>query len=137
MNWHHIEKDRVDGEKRVSVLGYQWGMDISPLRQAIERNKSSSTNELFDVAILSECLWLHEEHENLSRSINNLLCSGGIALVTYSHHIPGKEKQDDAFFLLCKETYGMETELIGKRELEYMWDSTKTMTVYLKILRKP
>ena len=43
----------------------------------------------YDVAIASECLWCHDQHENLLASIAAVLKPGGIALVTFSHHVPG------------------------------------------------
>lgn len=38
--------------------------------------------ELFDVALVSECLWNHPQHEALCASIYRLLCPGGVALVS-------------------------------------------------------
>ena len=44
----------------------------------------------------------------------------------------GCEDADDAFFGLCEERYGMVTEELAVESMEYMWDKTKRVTVYLR-----
>jgi len=91
----------------------------------------------FDVAILSECLWLHRAHESLAKSVNDLIHpERGLVILTYAHHIPGKEKEDDAFFALCSERYGFVTEHIRTESMSYMWDDSKSIDVNLKVMRR-
>lgn len=86
----------------------------------------------FDVAFLSECLWMHREHEALARSVDALLGPGGAAYLTFAHHIPGMEDADDAFFALCEERYGFATEELCVESMDYMWDARKSVAVYLR-----
>ena len=86
----------------------------------------------FDVAFLSECLWMHREHEALAKSVDALLGPGGTAYLSFAHHIPGMEDADDAFFTLCEERYGFQTEELCVESMDYMWDARKSVTVYLR-----
>jgi len=93
----------------------------------------------FDTCILSECLWMHSTHEALAKSIDRLLHpQRGVAIVTYAHHIPGKEKEDDSFFEICKSEKfgGFVTDHVCTQQMSYMWDSSKTIDVYLKVMRR-
>merc|ERR1712071_181950 len=75
------------------------------------QNQQQPDSFYYDVAILSECLWMHRTHHDLAKSIHELLHpKHGIAIVTYAHHIPGCEEMDDAFFQICFDKYQMKTE---------------------------
>jgi hypothetical protein len=81
---------------------------------------------------------MHSTHESLAASVDNLLHPvHGLAILTYAHHIPGKEKEDDAFFTLCEAQYGFVVEHVETRSMSYMWDSTKSIDVMLMVIRRP
>lgn len=135
------DKDRnIRDDMEIYVKGYEWGKEVdtllhSPFVEQGEKDKETFTNK-FDIALLSECLWLHNEHGALAYSVYNSLKNGGIAILTYAHHIPGKEKEDDDFFVLCREKYGMIVEHEEVRQMPYMWDPSKPITIHLKVIRK-
>jgi hypothetical protein len=60
----------------------------------------------------------------------------GKAIVTYAHHVPGMEAADDAFFDVALQNAGLETIELCEREMEYMWDNNKRITVYLRVLAR-
>ncbi len=129
-----------DLETRCEVLGHLWG--------AVAAEASSSGAELagsleprhrhaFDVALVAECLWKHDEHENLLRSIEAFLRADGrgVIVMSYAHHIPGLEAQDDEFFALAAKA-GYIVEHSETREMRYMWNAEKTVPQCLRVLRK-
>jgi nicotinamide N-methyltransferase len=131
---------------RVAVVGHEWGQSIDEIARAVHRlqggieidtRETGETRIYFDVAFLSECLWNHKLHKSLAKSLDSLLHPvHGIAIVTYAHHFPGLEKEDDGFFLLCEEEYGMISEHVKTEPMAYMWDETKTKEIHLTILKR-
>lgn len=88
----------------------------------------------FDLAILSECLWMHRAHGALVQSLSRLLHpERSFAVTTYAHHVPGCEKQDDTFFDICKQNV-FDIVHEESQEMPYMWDSSKTIVVHLKVM---
>lgn len=115
---------------RVKVLGHEWGGEVDCLLE-------SSGVSQFDVAFLSECLWMHNTHQALAQSLDRVLHpTHGIAILTYAHHVPGYEAEDDAFFKICESKYGMSIAHACMEKMEYMWNSDKTIAVYLKVLKR-
>lgn len=145
---------------RVNVVGHEWGEDVTKLMEgAAERSTLCASNDrdsssfsddkqqyggdresfYFDTCILSECLWMHSTHTALAKSIDKLLHpQRGVAIVTYAHHIPGKEKEDDSFFEICEldKFGGFVTDHICTQSMSYMWDSSKTIDVHLKVMTR-
>ena len=139
---------------RVKVVGHEWGKGVEDIRQAVrtlershahpptskdeEEHNTAHHDYCFDIAFLSECLWMHKTHGVLAESLDKVLHPDhGMAILTYAHHIPGCEEQDDAFFQLCYDMYGFTTEHIRTEALDYMWDESKTIDVHLKVMRRP
>uniref|UniRef100_A0A6S8BUZ9 Uncharacterized protein n=1 Tax=Aplanochytrium stocchinoi TaxID=215587 RepID=A0A6S8BUZ9_9STRA len=77
----------------------------------------------------------HDLHENLLLSIHSTLKAGGIALITFSHHIPGLELQDLSFFEKAKKM-GFQSKFIKTFTGQAMW-SDKMVQLYLYSLEKP
>ena len=128
LNWNMIHPSNNNNEdecNRVKVTGHEWGKDVSNL-----------THKKYDVALASECLWMHREHASLAKSIYNVLEMGGIALFTYAHHVPGCEEMDLNFFKLCRETYSMEVCNLLERDMPYMWNNTLSTKIYLAMVKK-
>jgi len=124
---------------RVKVFGHEWGTEITDLvgLKGAEEDENDTDTELYDLAILSECIWNHAQHGALAKSLNDLLHpEHGMAIVVYCHHIPGLEEKDDAFFVRCNQDYGMKTEKIMTTSVEYMWDKAKTIDSNLRIIRR-
>eukprot|EP00613_Pedinella_sp_CCMP2098_P069465 CAMPEP_0171923402 /NCGR_PEP_ID=MMETSP0993-20121228/22086_1 /TAXON_ID=483369 /ORGANISM="non described non described, Strain CCMP2098" /LENGTH=443 /DNA_ID=CAMNT_0012561403 /DNA_START=64 /DNA_END=1395 /DNA_ORIENTATION=+ len=124
----------TDGEsacdsERCLVEGHLWG---SPLPEKYV--------EAFDVCIIAECLWNHAQHPALLKSVSTFLRPGGVALLSYAHHIPGCEAADDAFFACAASpSFGLDVdaELLEQRPMRYMWDADKTTEQMLCRMTKP
>ncbi len=122
---------------RVAVMGHAWGTSTDQVVAAVPHH-SKNTPFYFDIAILSECIWLHRSHSDLLTSIHRLLHPiSGRAIVTYAHHVPGHEAADEAFFTLAQSgPYQLETIIHESHDCSYMWDDTKTIVVHLKVLAR-
>jgi EEF1A N-terminal glycine/lysine methyltransferase len=158
LNWKAIGK-----AGRVSVVGHEWGTSVDNLLEILFRDDKDGAEELkrYELVILSECLWMHRSHEQLAKSVDSLLvrpgnskdanrdnddegpnveaCDSnpsGYVVVTYAHHIPGCEEADDAFFTLCSREYGIDIVHEECREGLYMWDASKRITIFLKVLAR-
>lgn len=110
-------------ENVVQVGEYIWGEDVAPVIAANE-------GDYFDVALATECLWRHESHASLVSSVLGLLKPGGIFLMTYSHHVPGFEEQDDEFLVIA-EANGLTKDSVVEIEAPHMWSDEKMSTLYL------
>jgi nicotinamide N-methyltransferase len=123
---------------RVAVVGHEWGTEMDGVAEVVNQISGSEEQDdegiYFDLAILSECLWMHRAHGALVQSLSRLLHpEQSFAIATYAHHVPGCEEQDDAFFHLCKQN-GFDIVHEESQEMPYMWDSTKTIVVHLKVM---
>lgn len=87
----------AEEQQRISVAGHIWG------RQIDELLTTASQPQLFDLAILSDLIFNHSAHEDLLRSCDRLLTSGGCALVAFSHHRPHLADRDLKFFSLAAQ----------------------------------
>jgi len=150
-NDYKVKNNNMNLMNRVGVIGHEWGKNTKSVQDfalntftnnvRMEGNQIKSMDRdqnkfYFDVAILSECLWMHRTHQDLAKSLHELLHPlHGMAIVTYAHHIPGCEEEDDAFFQICAEKYGMITEHVMTKPMDYMWDKTKSIDIHLKIVR--
>jgi predicted nicotinamide N-methyase len=121
-------------QNRVAVLGHEWGTSIDDILKA---DDDDDDDAYFDLAILSECLWKHRCHAALAKSLHEVLHpSRGVAVLTYAHHIPGKEREDDAFFDICEAEYGLAVAIKIPNQVEYQWDNQKSITEFLVVLRR-
>ena len=76
---------------KIGCISHIWGSDVDELI-------SFNNGVLYDVVIASECLWHHESHGIFLQSVAAVLRDDGSFILSYSHHIPGMEPADDAFF---------------------------------------
>ena len=123
-----LNLSRGEGCKdRYGVISHIWGEDVTNI---IVLNH----NQLFDIAIASECLWRHECHEALAKSLSSLLAIDGHVYLSYSHHVPGLEQNDDEFFVIAERYHLI---LLSKQEVivKHMW-SDKQVPSYICILKK-
>jgi nicotinamide N-methyltransferase len=120
---------------RVAVVGHEWGTKVEEVVNQISGSDEQKEEGIyFDLAILSECLWKHRAHGALVQSLSRLLHpERSFVIATYAHHVPGCEKQDDAFFDLCKQN-GFDIVHEESQEMPYMWDSSKAIMVHLKVM---
>jgi EEF1A N-terminal glycine/lysine methyltransferase len=109
------------------VLGYLWGEDPSEVL-------SFNGGQQYDVAIASECLWRHETHILLAKSLGLIVRPGGLAFISFSHHIPGLEENDLKFFEIARE-FGFDVESTHTFDVPRMW-SDKIAPLFLYVLRK-
>eukprot|EP00744_Colponema_vietnamica_P012271 GILI01017237.1.p1 GENE.GILI01017237.1~~GILI01017237.1.p1 ORF type:complete len:281 (+),score=29.83 GILI01017237.1:101-943(+) len=111
---------------RAFAVGYKWGGDPFQLLQCNDGLR-------FDVVIMAEVLWIHQEHSNLVKTLSLVLKPGGIALVSFCHHIPGLEAQDLAFFELAKEAQ-FSVEFIETQQQKHVFRDC-SVPVYLYAVR--
>ena len=58
--------------------GYQWGRPPAPLLAALEEPASPDTRDArFDVILLADVVFNHNQHEQLLSTCDACLCSGG------------------------------------------------------------
>jgi len=106
----------------VQITGLLWGEEMG---------------EKVDMVIASEVLWLHDQHENLLKTISSSLNPLGTCLIAFSHHIPTLEEKDLHFFHLARE--GGEFESVGevlREEVVHPFSSHKTTTIFLFSMTK-
>ena len=114
-------------ERDFHVIEHTWGQDVTQLLAPLH-------GCLYDVVIASECLWKADTHEDFIISINNVLKPGGTLFLSFSHHIPGLEKNDLAFFdIIVKKSFSVVS--IKPISVKHMW-SEKLATVYIYELLK-
>jgi EEF1A N-terminal glycine/lysine methyltransferase len=112
--------------KRYCVMEHKWGEDIDKLLSLNENNEN------FDVVLASECLWKSDTHDSLLKSIHHLLKRDtGRAYISFSHHHPGREDVDLAFFELGRQKYGLEiVETFQFMSTHMFNDSEKKVFIY-------
>jgi EEF1A N-terminal glycine/lysine methyltransferase len=122
----NISINNVD--EKVIVKSHIWGESVQPLLEANGQQK-------FDIALAAECLWRHESHNVLLRSILSVLKPKGLLIITYSHHIPGLENDDDHFIRACQDAGMLVVErstIAGK----HMW-SDRMVDIFIVVLQQP
>ena len=111
------------------VISHVWS-DERSLSDIMQANNGES----FDVALAAECLWRHELHSDLAASLHRVLRVGGRALITFSHHIPGREAHDLQFFEIAES---IDLRVASKSSVlaPHMW-SDKSVDIFLYELEK-
>lgn len=117
-NLHH---NQVDAQ----VVEHIWGEPADALLAANQGKR-------YDLILAAECLWRHDCHQTLVASITACLKDTGKVVLTYSHHIPGMEDEDDRFFSLCAEQ-GLQVSRRTVLQGKHMW-SEKIVDVFLCVL---
>lgn len=92
-------------KENVRVEGYIWGNEYDPLTIHLDGDKK------FDLIILSDLVFNHNQHDKLLQTTKDLLATNGKALVVFSPHRPHLLEADLQFFETCKE-YGLTPEKI-------------------------
>lgn len=109
-------------ESKVQAIDHIWGGEVSPLIEA-------NGGRLYDIALATECLWRHECHTTLLSSVRSVVKPGGSLFITYSHHVPGLEAEDDHFIELALGA-GFTIERREEIEAPHMWNEQRTTTIY-------
>lgn len=112
------------------VLPHIWG-------ESVEVILASNDGVQFDVVMASECLWRHECHVTLLQSAKSLLVPhSGKLILTYSHHIPGLEHEDDEFFNIAVSE-GFQIDHKETFIAPHMWNDKRNAEIFLVILSIP
>lgn len=93
--------------KNVVVNGYIWGNDVGQMLYG-EDNITAKAQDKFDLIILSDLIFNHNQHHNLLRSCQQLLSPTGRIFVVFSPHRAHLLDDDLQFFETCKE-YGFKS----------------------------
>lgn len=131
INTNYYNDDNKN-KKNFIILPHIWGEDTSPLLQPLQTFWGDQ-NAKYDVALSCECLWKHENHSSLVNSIVSVLKVKGILLLTYSHHMPGLEENDDNFInlLIEKNFKVIHNEIVVGN---YQWDMNQQKYVIIIII---
>ncbi|RLV84697.1 Protein N-methyltransferase NNT1 [Meyerozyma sp. JA9] len=100
--------DHTPDAKNIEVRGYIWGNDIGAM-MFNEENKAAKEDEKFDLIILSDLIFNHNQHHNLLKSCKQLLNASGLIFVVFSPHRAHLLHEDLRFFETCKE-YGFKSK---------------------------
>jgi nicotinamide N-methyltransferase len=121
--------EAVQANSNISVVKHLWGSDVADI---VELN----SGQKFTVVLAAECLWKHEQHALLLQSIDALLADNGIAFISFSHHIPGLEKEDLRFFEFAENDFHFKVKALQTVEAPHMWDELKKSNIYIYSLEK-
>lgn len=116
-------------EKNFYVIEHIWGESVSPLLHPLH-----AVSGQYDVVIASECLWKSDTHEDFANSVNGVLKPGGVCFMSFSHHMPGLESKDLAFFEIM-ERKNFSVINVSEVAVPHMW-SDKCAIVYIYELLK-
>eukprot|EP01031_Cornospumella_fuschlensis_P024829 gene24829-30003_t len=103
------------------VVPHIWGEDVSALLSANSGNR-------YDLVLAAECLWKHNAQVDLLKSIKGCIKQGGTLLLTYSHHIPNLEAEDNKFIALAEEQ-GFRLVERAAESGKHMW-SDRTVDIF-------
>ena len=120
---------QLSGSLPSVVLGHRWGEDTAPVLAANDGRR-------FDVALCAECLWKHDQHGILLSSLRELVSVGGLALVSFSHHVPGLEQRDLGFFALAEES-GFRAVHVEDVPARHMWNESTSVSMHIYRLERP
>lgn len=98
-NIEHNVKSTCGHLNNITVKGYIWGNDYTPLLETI----APIGQEKFDLIILSDLVFNHTEHRKLLQTCKDLLSSNGKCFVVFSPHRPWLLENDLQFFETAKE----------------------------------
>jgi predicted nicotinamide N-methyase len=115
-------------------VGYKWGEDFAPVLSKIRCSHSDDEIVMYDVALAAECLWRHDSHEILITALSMAVKQGGIAIITFSHHIPGLEAEDLSFFDKATEKGWRVVDKVAQ-PVKHMW-SDKTVDMFICTIQK-
>ena len=85
----NLNQDNINSN--VSVVGFQWGQDVSQLLEITFPKK-------YDLILMADLIFNHKEHDHLLESCTLLLSPKGKILVTFSHHVVKWADRDMKFF---------------------------------------
>lgn len=104
--------------KTIDAAGFVWGGDVAPLLARLP-SPSDGSEPRFDVLILADLLFRHNEHGMLVKTIKEALRKSrdSIAYVFFTSYRPWKRDLDMKFFDLAREA-GFEVERVEERKLD-------------------
>ncbi|ETW05819.1 hypothetical protein H310_03497 [Aphanomyces invadans] len=120
------------------VVGHLWGSDVTDVVVHSQHHTGDPSNPSprFDVAIVAECLWMHREHHNLAKSIDECLAPNGTAFICFSHHVPGVEHCDLAFFDVVKARFPCSVVLAKTFNVQAVFNAAKTKQEFLYVITR-
>lgn len=110
-------KSTVGRDLPISVQGYVWGHDVSPLLNAPRQN-----GKKFDIIFMSDLVFNHTEHDKLlTTCASTLEPKTGQALVVFSPHRPKLLQKDLEFFERAR-LHGFEVTKVIERRMTPMFE---------------
>jgi hypothetical protein len=76
------------------------------------------------------------QHDELLSTISSTLSSTGTAIIAFSHHIPGVEERDLAFFSLATSRFDLLVTNISTTQCPHMWTTGRIVDLFIYELQK-
>ncbi|KAM3580142.1 hypothetical protein VKS41_007379 [Umbelopsis sp. WA50703] len=109
----------VSSQAQCCVVPHEWGKPANDLL-------SSNFERKFDIILLSDVLWISDQHRNLLDTCTNVLARDGRMYLTCGVH--SGWACIDRFFDLAKSCYGLDHEQIERRTI-HPWGENATEAI--------
>lgn len=103
----------------IDAAGFVWGADVEPLLERLPEKSSEGDERRFDVLILADLLFRHNEHGMLVKTIREAMRTtrDAVAYVFFTSYRPWKRDLDMKFFDVAREA-GLEVVRVEERKLD-------------------
>ena len=105
-NLVHNVAENLQDQGQCKVVPHAWGTDVKALLD-------SNSGAPFDVILLSDVVWISDQHKNLLETCTKVLCSHGKVYLTCGVH--SGWQCVDRFLKLAHNTFGLAPYLIERR----------------------
>ncbi|KAJ2958680.1 hypothetical protein NQ176_g11166 [Zarea fungicola] len=103
----------------IDAAGFVWGADVEPLLARLPSTDDGQEENKFDVLILADLLFRHNEHGMLVKTIKEAMkkTRDSVAFVFFTSYRPWKRDLDMKFFDVAREA-GLEVVHVEERKLD-------------------
>ncbi|KAI8581836.1 hypothetical protein K450DRAFT_231384 [Umbelopsis ramanniana AG] len=105
-NLAHNVNENFHDPARCKVVPHAWGTDVKDLLE-------SNSGALFDVILLSDVVWISDQHKNLLETCTKTLCSHGRVYLTCGVH--SGWQCVERFLQLAHDSFGLAHNLVERR----------------------
>lgn len=118
----------------VQACPYNWGSPIDALVEGQGRLNNDDDDNLFDVVVSADCIYMPQFHSVLLDSINMLMSKTGVALLPFALH--GNAKDDDVWSIvdLAKDK-GFHVDTLEPQQLTPQAANMETKRALVHLLR--
>lgn len=105
-NLVHNVAENLQDQGQCKVVPHAWGTDVKALLD-------SNSGAPFDVILLSDVVWISDQHKNLLETCTKVLCSHGKVYLTCGVH--SGWQCVDRFLKLAHNSFGLAHDLVERR----------------------